>query len=244
ALQWGWNNTYLLLGGLSLPLLLGFGFLFGLPHSDPAASEAEQPVSENMLGATLKLPVVWLAALFLLVYVGVEVSRGNWSYSVLIEARQQETVLAGWIVSGYWFGLTLGRFTLQSMAERLGVGIKELMYACIAGIVLGLLLIWLVPLGASAALGFCFIGFSLGPIYPLTVAITPKLVPARVSASAIGVLVSVSILGLALFPWGAGILAQDIGIWSLLPYTLALSIVLCCLWAGLVRYSSKSSVFS
>jgi fucose permease len=84
--------------------------------------------------------------------------------------------------------------------------------------------------------GFCFIGFSLGPIYPLSVAITPKLVPARLGPSTIGLLVSVSILGLAFFPWVAGILAQGVGIWSLLPYMLSLSVVMFCLWFRLARH--------
>ncbi|GAC1614194.1 MAG: hypothetical protein NVS4B7_06100 [Ktedonobacteraceae bacterium] len=238
ALQWGWNSVYLLLVSMSLLLLLGFGLFFGSSHAHTSPQEDEQPVKGNVFSAALKLPVVWFATLFLLVYVGIEVSLGNWSYSFLLEDRHQGTVLAGWIVSGYWLGLTLGRFTLQNMAERLGVGTRGLMYACITGIGIGLLLIWLIPLSASAALGFCFIGFSLGPIYPLTVAITPKLVPARVGPSAIGLLVSVSILGLAIFPWAAGILAQNIGIWSLLPYTLGLTIVMLCIWRGLVRYAS------
>jgi fucose permease len=186
-----------------------------------------------VLSAALKFRIVWLAAFFLLVYGGVEVSLGNWSYSFLVDDRHQGTVLSGWIVSGYWLGLTLGRFTLSNLAERLGVGIRELMYACMTGIVFGLLLIWLLPFAATATLGFCFIGFSLGPIYPLTVAITPKLVPTRIGPSAIGLLVSVSILGLALFPWAAGVLAQVVGIWSLLPYTLVLTIVMFGAWRGL-----------
>lgn len=239
ALSWGWNSVYFLLVGLCLPLLVGFGILFGSRRPAAASPEDEQHVSGNVLGAALKIPIVWLATFFLLMYVGVEVSLGNWSYSFLLEDRHQGTVLAGWIVSGYWLGLTLGRFTLQNLAERLGVGIKGLMYACITGIVIGLLLIWLVPSAAIAALGFCFIGFSLGPIYPLTVAITPKLVPTRIGPSAIGLLVSVSILGLALFPWIAGVLAQVIGIWSLLPYTLALTIVMLGAWRGLARHAPK-----
>jgi fucose permease len=241
ALSWGWNSVYFLLAGLSLPLLLGFGILFGTRRPAAASREDEQHVSGNVLSAVLKMPIVWLATFFLLVYVGIEVSLGNWSYSFLLEDRYQGTVLAGWIVSGYWLGLTLGRFTLQNLAERLGVGIKGLMYACITGIVIGLLLIWLVPLAATAALGFCFIGFSLGPIYPLTVAITPRLVPTRIGPSAIGLLVSVSILGLALFPWIAGVLAQAIGIWSLLPYTLALTVVMFGAWHSLTRYATTWS---
>jgi fucose permease len=233
ALAWGWNSVYFLLVGLSLPLLFGFGTLFGSARPAPAAREDEQPIAGNVLSAALKFRIVWLAAFFLLVYVGVEVSLGNWSYSFLVDGRHQGTVLSGWIVSGYWLGLTLGRFTLSNLAERLGVGIRELMYACMTGIVIGLLLIWLLPFAATAALGFCFIGFSLGPIYPLTVAITPKLVPTRIGPSAIGLLVSVSILGLALFPWAAGVLAQAVGIWSLLPYTLVLTVVMFGAWRGL-----------
>jgi len=101
--------------------------------------------------------------------------------------------------------------------------------------VIGLLLIWLVPLGVVAALGFCFLGFSLAPIYPLTVAIVPKLVPQRLGPSAISLLVSVSIIGIALFPWIAGILAQVQGIWTLLPYTLALTVVMLAFWGYLAR---------
>jgi len=240
ALQWGWNSVYLLMAALSLPLLLGFGLLFSSASTTPTLEEGGQPAKGNVLSAALKLPIIWLAALFLLVYVGVEVSLGNWSYSFLLD-RHAGTVLAGWIVSGYWFGLTLGRFTLQNFAERLGVGTKGLMYACIVGVGIGLLLIWFVPFSAVAALGFCFIGYSLAPIYPLTVAITPKLVPARVAPSAIGLLVSISILGLAFFPWLAGILAQATGIWTLLPFTLALIIVMLVLWRGVVVWA-KSGV--
>lgn len=242
ALAWGWNSVYFLMGGLCFPLVLGCCILFDSFRSEQPiheAREGQSPVRENVLNATLKLPVVWLAALFLLIYVGVEVSLGNWSYSFLLAARHQGTVQAGWIVSGYWLGLTLGRFLLQSLAERMGVGTKALMYACLIGIVIGLLLIWFVPFGITAAIGFCFIGFSVAPIYPLTVAIAPTLVPVRFAPSAIGVLVSVSIIGLALFPWVAGILAQALGIWTLLPYTLALTLALFGFWYYLARLSQS-----
>jgi len=230
ALSWGWSSVYLLLTGLSLPLLLGFGVLFGPAHLDMPARQDESVASENVLRAVLRLPVVWLAALFLLVYVGVEVSLGNWSYSFLLDTRHQGTVLAGEVVSGYWLGLTLGRFVLQNLAQRLGMSTKGLMYSCVTGVAIGLLLIWFIPAGAMAAVGFCFIGFSLGPIYPLTVATTPKLVPARLGPSAIGLLVSVSIVGLAIFPWVAGVLAQTLGIWTLLPYALVLTVGMLAVW--------------
>ena len=235
VLFWGWNTVYLLTFVLVLPLLLGVGLLPKFPHVASSTIEHEVPASKNVLSATLRYPIVWLMCLFLLFYVGIEVSLGNWAYSFLLEARHQGTVQAGWIVSGYWIGLTLGRFLLQSLAERLGIGTKQLMFLCIVGIAAGLLLIWFLPFAAIAAIGFCFIGVSVAPIYPLTVAIAPKLVPARLGPSVIGVLVSTSIIGLAIFPWGAGILAQSFGIWTLLPYNLGLTIIILAMWSYLAR---------
>ncbi len=224
ALQWGWNSVYLLMGGLNLLLLLGFG-IFARPVSLTSSVQQEkQSPKGNVLSATLKLPIVWLVTLFLLVYVGIEVSLGNWGYSFLLRDRHEGALLAGWIVSGYWLGLTLGRFLLQNIADRLSIGTKGLMYICIVAVGIGLLLI----------------GFSLGPIYPLTVAIIPKLVPAYLGPSAIGVLVSISIIGLAICPWIAGILAQFLGIWTLLPYTLALTLIMLALWRTLLNHANQS----
>ncbi len=230
ALNWGWNSVYLTWTLLSLPLLLGFAIVFS--HQPPAAStrKEEAATTGNILTAALRLPVVWWASLFLLLYVGIEVSLGNWSYSFLVEGRHQQVLLSSLTVSGYWLGLTLGRFTLSNIAERLGIGNVGLIYSCMAGIVIGVLIIWLFPFEIADAVGFCFIGYSLGPIYPTTVALMPNLVSSRLVSSAIGFLVSMSILGIAVFPWLAGILAQSVGIWSLLPYTIVLTAAMLVFW--------------
>jgi len=238
-LSLGWNSMYLILGFLNLPLFIGFWLLFKRVSN---VAKEEQKGTGNTLGTTLKVGIVWLAALFLLFYVGVEVSLGNWTYTYLLEYQHQNALLSGWIVSGYWFGLTMGRFVLQSLSQRFGISNTTLVYSCMTSIIVGIVLIWLVPLGIVAALGFCLVGFSLGPIYPLMVALTPKLVPSRIAASAIGFLVSTSIIGLALFPWIAGILSQHVGIWSLLPYTIALTIVMLGLWWMLFRSREQHRV--
>ncbi len=239
AMNWGWNSVYLTWTLLSLPLLLGFAIAFS--HQLPAASthKEEEAATGNVLTAALRLPVVWWASLFLLLYVGIEVSLGNWSYSFLVEGRHQQVLLSSLTVSGYWLGLTLGRFTLSNIAERLGIGNVGLIYSCMAGIVIGVLIIWLFPFEVAAAIGFCFIGYSLGPIYPTTVALMPDLVPSRLVSSAIGFLVSMSILGIAVFPWLAGILAQSIGIWSLLPFTIVLTASMLLFWWIIFRGSTK-----
>ena len=242
VLNWGWQSTYFVMAGLGLPMLLGFWLLFRRVSATASYTHNEQKsTGNNTLSATLRLSVVWIASLFLLFYVGVEVSLGNWTYTFLLEDRHQNAFLSGWIVSGYWFGLTMGRFVLQTLAERFKMSDTTLVYACMASVILALVLIWSIPLEVVTIVGFCLIGFGLGPIYPLTVALTPKLVPARIAPSAIGFLVSISIIGLALFPWIAGILSQNIGIWSLLPYNIALTVVAIVLWWVLFRRNREST---
>ena len=53
-----------------------------------------------------------------------------------------------------------------------------------------------------------------------------QLVPSRILASAIGFLASLGSMGAALFPWLAGTLAQAVGLWSLMPYVIALTIAM------------------
>ena len=91
---------------------------------------------------------------------------------------------AGWVVSGFGIGLTLDRFLIQPMAQRKGVSVTTLMYTLIGGAILSLLITWLMPFGILAGIGFCLLGLSLAPIYPLTVALVPKLVPERLVPSA------------------------------------------------------------
>lgn len=236
AFSWGWNTAILIWTFLALPLLIGLLALFR-HQSSGVAHEGQTGEGENGLLAALKIPVVWLATLFLLFYVGVEVSLGSWGYTFLLENRHESDLLAGGIVSGYWLGLTLGRFILNNIAGRLRLGLSGLMYTCMGGIVLGILMIWLIPGVVASAVAFCLTGLSLGPIYPSTVALVPDIVPSRMVSSAIGFLVGLSILGVALFPWIAGTLAQYTGIWSLLPYSVGLTVIMLALWWTIRRGS-------
>lgn len=241
AVHWDWNNVYLIWAILSIPLVAGCGLLFRSKQPLAAQLEDESRSKNNTMLAVLRLRVVWLATLFLFIYVGIEVSLGNWGYSFLTEERNQGPLIAGWMVSGYWLGLTFGRFILASLFERLGLGIIHLIQACMVIIVVGALLVWLLPLGWVAAFGLFLIGFGLGPIYPTIVAMMPQLVPARLVSTAIGFLVSVSIIGIALFPWLAGVIAQSAGLWSLFPYNIALTALMLCFWLPLRVFPKLSS---
>lgn len=240
SLLWGWNMIYVALAILNLLQLGGIVLLLGVPAREKGPSQEPAPAQRHAFREVLALPLIWLTAIFLLVYTGVEVCISNWGYTYLVDNRALGTLAAGWVVSGFGISLTLGRFLIQPLAERKGVGVATLMYALIGGAILSLLITWLLPFGMLAGVGFCLLGLSLAPVYPLTVALVPKLVPERLVPSAIGVVVSVSISGLSVLPWLAGVLAQFQGIWTLMPYLLILALILLAFWIYLARPVSTS----
>jgi fucose permease len=238
ALQWSWNTVYFVWIGSSLLVTLGIEFAFrraGTPSNEASAAgtasannDGNAKAEGNVLRATLRLRAAWLAALFLLLYVGAEVSIGNWSYSLLTEDRGVQPLTAGWSVSGFWLGLTLGRLLLGGLAKH--VGDKRLIQICLAGVVAGLLLVWLPQLEETAVAGLWLTGFSLGPIFPTTIAILSRIIPPRLLPSAIGFAASTGSVGAALFPWLAGNLAQVLGLWTLMPYVVLLSALMLGFW--------------
>lgn len=233
ALQWGWNTVYMIWGGVALVVLLGFAAIF---RESPVTQQVEEQREGNILLMTLKLRVVWIAALFLLFYTGAEVSTGSWTYSFLTEAQHNIPLIAGWMVSGFWLGLTLGRIVLGHVAQR--VGHVRLIQGSLVGVVIGVLITWLIPTPIADALGLFLIGFSLGPIFPTVIAMMSTLVSARILPGAIGFLVSFANIGAALFSWLAGNLAQQVGLWSLWPLEVTLTVCMVGLWLVLNRQPS------
>jgi fucose permease len=226
ALGWVWNSIYFVWIGMAILVFIGIALAF--TEREKASHKEEQKAVGNVLFLALHQRVVWLAALFLLFYVGTEVSLGVWSFSFLIQVRQGQLLISGWIVSGYWIGLTLGRLLLGKISQR--IGNRRLIEACLLGVVMGMLLIWVVPQLPVAALALFITGFSLGPIFPTTIALMSDTLPDRIVPSAIGFIASFGSMGAALLPWIAGNLAQYYGMWILLPYVIALTTIMLILW--------------
>jgi fucose permease len=224
-----WPDAYLLTGLLAVPILVGLATLF--PSRLPPAPGAHAAP----LTAALRTRAVWLGGAFLCLYVGIEVTVGNWGFSLLTQQRGAGTVLAGLVVSGYWFGLTLGRFLINAATSRAGIGVVGMMFTCLAGLTVATTLTWWVHDAVVGAIGFALIGFFLGPLFPTTIAVQPRLVPSQLVPTAVGLLVGASVIGGAGLPWLAGALAQELGLGSLLPYTLILSLVLVGGWWLIAR---------
>jgi fucose permease len=238
ARQLPWTAVYLVLTAATAPVLVGVWLRLPATPVDPApvdpAPADHGPAVGAVLGPAMRYRAVLLAAAFLALYVGIEVSVGNWGYSLLVEVHSQPSLLAGWAVSGYWLGLTLGRLVVNRAAARIGLGPAGLTYGCLAGMIVAAALAWLGP-GPATVAGLVLLGFFLGPIFPTAIAVVPRLTPARLVQAAIGVMIGTSVAGGAVFPWLAGALAQRVGLASLLPYVLGLTVVSAWFWSRITR---------
>ena len=250
--SWPWQRVWLVIALADAALLVGVLLLvpkaqWSAPGDAPvdakpsaaptthAAATDPAPASRGLLSAAVREPAVVLVALFLAVYVGLEISVGNWGFSFLVDARSQSQLLAGYALSGYWLGLTVGRFVISPAASRVGLSEVGVSFLCLAGVLGACGLIWLSP-GRAAGASFALLGFFLGPLFPTAMAITPRLAEARIVPTAIGVINGVSVIGGSALPWLAGTLSQSAGTKTLIPFCAVLAGLLLLLWWRLARH--------
>jgi len=234
--SWPWPRVYLVIAVLIVPLLASVLLIF--PKSALPAGEAasvKEKGHHGLLRATARDRGVLLGALFLAVYVGLEISFGNWGFSFLVDGRGQPQLVAGYAVSGYWLGLTVGRFVISRAASRIGLGEVGMTSTCLAGIVAAIGLIWLVSAPVLASVCIALLGFFLGPIFPTTMVITPRLTEDRLVPTAIGFMNGVSVGGGCLLPWLAGTITQAEGLTTLIPFCAGLAGLLLLIWWRLGR---------
>lgn len=236
-----WRTVWLVLALVCVALGVGFAVFYpGARALDPQPA-AEPPAAGGLLGAALRQRGVLLGAAMLLVYVGVELSVGSWGFSYLVQGRELTQSLAGWLVSGYWLGLTLGRFLISPIATKLGWTAIRLMYGCLTGVLVTATLVWLVPGVAGVGIALALMGFFLGPIFPTTMALAPRMTNARLQSTAIGVMNAASTVGASALPWLAGAIGQSAGVWTLLPYAMTLAALQFVVWRPLATWIRRAN---
>jgi fucose permease len=157
-----WTVVWLVMALACVPLVAGF--LVAYPRrSDRAAPAADQaaPAGRGMLRAAMREPGVLLGAVMLSVYVGLEIGVGNWVFGYLVQAHLMSESVAGYTVSGYWLGLTLGRFVISPVSARFGVSMGAMIYCCLAGVIAATGLAWLSPTAALTGIALVLLGFFL-----------------------------------------------------------------------------------
>ncbi|KAJ7189055.1 major facilitator superfamily domain-containing protein [Mycena filopes] len=233
-----WSFHYLISVGLMALNTLLLGLVFRGKSQDECLSQIGQQAtaeSSNVQGdeershfrQIISLKAVHILALFLFVYVGVEVTIGGWIVSFMISLRGGGAS-AGYISAGFFGGLTLGRILLIPVNRKVGERRVVYIYGLLA-IALELT-IWLVPslpIGATAA---SLTGLVLGPIYPLAMLHAARLFPHRLLTGAIGWIAAIGTAGAAVVPFVTGAVASRVGIISLEPVIVAMLTLMLVMW--------------
>ncbi|KAL9129459.1 MAG: hypothetical protein Q9217_002093 [Psora testacea] len=202
-------------------------------HSNPTGTSSKA----KLLKQALKNKTTILGALFIFAYQGAEVSISGWVISFLISYRRSSPARVGYVTSGFWGGITLGRFVLSHPAHKIGE--KRSTFFLIAGATAFQLLVWLVPNVIGEAVAVSIVGLLLGPVYPCATAVFSKLIPPRLQMSSLAAVSALGSSGGAVAPFFTGLLAQEVGTWVLHPICVGLfgGMVVC--WACLPRVGKR-----
>ncbi|RKG61350.1 MFS transporter [Corallococcus sp. CA054B] len=219
-----WRTGYavlaVVLGTLALTFLL-MRRLWDAPVGAPGEEPRAAVITSSAMEA-VRRPRVWLQIFTFFFYTGVEVTAGQWSFTVLTEGRGLHTAAAGTCVSIYWGSLLVGRVLSGFVVEHLRP--VRMLHGSTVLAVVGAAL-FAIP-AVPPALGLALLGLALAPIFPALMSETPRRVGLDVSAHAVGFQVSAATAGVAALPSLAGIIAERWGLQFIAPYMLGVAVVL------------------
>jgi len=246
AAGWAWHRFYWTSFGFALLNAISIAFSFHTTTNEfeyekeqslqLAARQADDnatdsAIPKSTMKAALKLPYVWLFMGFLMFYTGSETTTGGWIVTYLLRQRNANPNTVGYVASGFWGGLAVGRIVLGHASPYIGIRKeKHLVHVYIALSVVMSLIIWFVPSFIGDSVCAAMIGLFLGPIFPTSLALATKLLPKEVHLTALAAMSSVASIGSAMFPFIAGVLASAKGVGSLQPFMCGILGVMGTLW--------------
>ena len=200
ATRWHWTRSFHSMGVAHLALAAAAGFI-RLPEPTTSASSSKAELQAIFSIAIVPFVVVAFA------YLGLETAMAVFAIPYATDALALDVIHGQTAISGMWLGLLAGRLGTLLLGGKLdgrvliGSGIL-----CCAAITID------AALGSSqiAILYFC-IGFALGPVFPLALALAGQRFP-HALGSVIGLAAGAGSTGCFVVPWLTGILGDQAGI--------------------------------
>lgn len=216
-----WQSGYFFVGSIQISL----GILFLLTSKMWAVKEDKTEVKQENISyrLTLQKPMVWLSILIFFVYTGLEVSVGQWLFTLITQSRSILESSAGLWVSTFWGSLTLGRILFGFILKRIST--VKVLYFGMVGIIFGATAFLIDLSNLMSFTGVFLIGFSCAPVFPSMIALVPKLFGEKFAANIIGFQISAAMIGGALLPAVSGFLTDPFG-WEVLPISFLVQAIL------------------
>lgn len=201
-----WQEVYRAVALLVIAIAVTLSLLpFGrIERTQPAATEAS-PRLRSLLG----YPLLLLAFLALLLYVGLEVGVSNWVSEYFVTVFGTPASTGAFMVSVFWFGILIGRLSVSLIARgsRQAATLVGLALLTMVGLLLAVLM------HGAVAGGIFFFLASLGcsGFYPLVMNLLGRHFKGSQSV-AVGFAATGGGIGMFLFPLGMSGVAQALGI--------------------------------
>lgn len=217
-----WRQGYGLIGG-GLIVMTAIFFVTRHRWSErPRLAEAVAPPVS--MGAVLREPLAWLQIALFFLYVGLEFTVGQWSFTLFTESRSIRTGTAGVLAGSYYGAIGVGRVLSGAVVHR--VGLDRLVRIAMLAVLVGAVLFAFGSPVEVGCVGFAMIGLGLAPVFPCLMAQTPQRLGTEYAAHAVGFQVSAGMLGAALVPGLAGLVVQELGLELVAQFALLLAVLL------------------
>lgn len=216
-----WRWGYVIVASIATSLAVVFALTRERWTDDtPADTESQPHMSMRVVAGQ---PLVWLQILTFFVMTGIEFNAGSWAFTVLTERYDVAEGRGGIIVGLYWGSLAVGRILLGLLSRR--VEAPQLVRLGTIGCLLGGAIMVIDQVDAFT-IGLCLFGFSMAPLFPTLMSLTPRRLGSRVAMHAIGFQVSAAVVGGAVIPSIAGIVSQSTSLAAIAWTTFIGAIVL------------------
>lgn len=219
-------------GVLVIPLVMITGAGFPSPKQPQGFPIAQ---AGRLVGDTVLL----LMGLILFFESGNEISVGGWTATFVTEDLAAPARTALLILSLYWTGMTLARFALGYILQR--VAATTVLYIGIAIAIAGALLMMTTHSVVVAALGTFALGAGFAAMYPTVLGFVGERYP-TLSGTAFSLVIAMSLCGGMLLPYTAGALGTRYGLRKAFAIVPAALIIQALLIGVLSRRRSPSPI--
>ncbi|HEX2985754.1 MAG TPA: MFS transporter [Caproiciproducens sp.] len=226
--QSSWRNGYFTVS--MIQFTLAALLLFTLPLWKKAAENEADSTDTSTDGEESVQPLkrngVVVSLLNFLFYCGVETTMGLWGSCFLVNGKGLNVATAAVWVSGFYGGITLGRFLSGFVTLKLS---NQAIIRCGELIILAGVILMLLPLpGIACLFSYLMIGFGCAPIFPCMLHETPARFGKKNAQAIMGYQMAAAYCGSTFLPPIFGWTSSARAVWLFPFFILLYIIVLLC----------------